>query len=38
MHSPLDFTVHAKSMMQERMIQEDWVTSTVSAPGYHGVL
>lgn len=32
MHSPLDYTVHAKTMMQERMIQEDWVTSTVSAP------
>jgi len=32
MHSPLDFTVRAKSMMQERMIQEDWVTSTISAP------
>ena len=32
MHSPLDYTVHAKTMMQERAIQEDWVTSTVSAP------
>jgi hypothetical protein len=32
MHSPLDFTAHAKTMMQERMIQEDWVKSTVHAP------
>ncbi|MDO8873600.1 MAG: DUF4258 domain-containing protein [Methanoregula sp.] len=32
MHSPLDFTAHAKTMMQERMIQEDWVKSTVSTP------
>ncbi|MDP3564998.1 MAG: DUF4258 domain-containing protein [Methanoregula sp.] len=32
MHSPLDFTAHAKTMMQERMIQEDWAKSTFSAP------
>lgn len=32
MHSPLEFTVHAKTMMQERMIQEDWVKSAMSNP------
>lgn len=32
MHSPLDFTAHAKTMMQERMIQEDWVENTVNFP------
>lgn len=32
MHSPLIFTAHAKTMMQERMIQEDWVISTVNEP------
>jgi hypothetical protein len=34
MHSSLEFTVHAKTMMQERMIQEDWVKSTVSNPDW----
>ena len=32
MNSLLEFTVHAKAMMQERMIQEDWVINAVSAP------
>jgi hypothetical protein len=32
MHSPLVFTAHAKTMMDERMIQEDWVYRTVDSP------
>ena len=32
MHSPLDFTANAKTLMQERMIQEDWVENTVNFP------
>jgi len=32
MRSYLVFTAHAKSMMKERMIQEDWVISTVLDP------
>ena len=32
MHGPLAFTAHAKTMMHERGIQEDWVTSTVNEP------
>ena len=32
MHSPLTFTTHARTMMHERMIQEDWVTNTVNSP------
>ncbi len=29
---PLVFTAHAKTMMHERMIQEDWVFRTVDSP------
>jgi len=36
MHSPLNFTAHAKTMMQERMIREDWVKSTVYGPDMTG--
>ncbi|MCK9581057.1 MAG: DUF4258 domain-containing protein [Methanoregula sp.] len=32
MHSRLDYSIHARTMMQERMIAEDWVTSTVNTP------
>ncbi|NMB78151.1 MAG: DUF4258 domain-containing protein [Methanomicrobiales archaeon] len=32
MHSPLDYSIHAKTMMQERMIEEDWVSGTVISP------
>ena len=32
MHSPLDYSVHARMMMQERMIEEDWVIATVNSP------
>lgn len=32
MHSPLEYSVHARTMMQERMIEESWVTVTVSTP------
>lgn len=32
MHSPLVFTAHAMTMMQERMIQEAWVLRTVHSP------
>lgn len=32
MHSPLTFTTHARTMMHERMIREDWVMNTVSSP------
>lgn len=32
MRSPLVFTAHAQSMMQERGIQEDWVKSAVHDP------
>lgn len=32
MHSPLEFTSHAKTMMHERMIQEDWVLNTIGSP------
>ena len=28
----LDFTNHAKTMMHERLIQEDWVYNTVNDP------
>jgi len=32
MHSPLEFTTHAKTMMHERMIQVDWVLNTIDSP------
>lgn len=32
MESLLDFTNHAKTMMHERLIQEDWVINTVNNP------
>lgn len=32
MEGPLDYTTHAKTMMQERLIQETWITSTVQEP------
>ena len=32
MDSTLDFTAHARTMMQERMIQEEWITRTVTRP------
>jgi hypothetical protein len=32
MTSSLVFTIHAKNMMRERLIQEDWVASTVQNP------
>ena len=32
MHSPLTLTTHARSMMHERMIREDWVINTVNSP------
>jgi hypothetical protein len=32
MKSLLDFTHHAKTMMRERLIQEDWVINTVNNP------
>jgi len=32
MKSLLDFTNHAKTMMHERLIQEDWVINTVNNP------
>jgi hypothetical protein len=32
MHSPLTFTTHARTMMHERMIREDWVINTVNSP------
>ncbi len=32
MRSPLTFTAHARSMMRERGIQEDWVIITVTDP------
>jgi len=32
MHSSLTFTTHARTMMHERMIREDWVTNTVNSP------
>jgi len=32
MHSPLTFTAHARTMMQERRIQEDWIMSAVEHP------
>jgi len=32
MTSLLVFTVHAKTMMHERLIQEDWVHNTVNDP------
>nr|WP_321352148.1 DUF4258 domain-containing protein [uncultured Methanoregula sp.] len=34
MHSPLIFTVHSRTMMQERMILEEWITMTVNNPDY----
>jgi hypothetical protein len=32
MKSLLDFTHHAKTMMRERLNQEDWVINTVNNP------
>jgi len=32
MNGTLVFTIHAKNMMRERLIQEDWVESTVQNP------
>ncbi len=32
MTSALVFTIHAKNMMRERLIQEDWVESPVQNP------
>ncbi|MEN6610557.1 MAG: DUF4258 domain-containing protein [Methanoregulaceae archaeon] len=32
MEGSLDYTTHAKTMMQERLIQEAWITSTVQEP------
>ncbi|MFA5236716.1 MAG: DUF4258 domain-containing protein [Methanoregula sp.] len=32
MPGSLSFSAHAKVMMQERMIEEDWIISTVQAP------
>ena len=32
MKSLLDFTHHAKTMMRERLIQEDWVINAVNNP------
>ena len=32
MNSALDFTAHARTMMQERIIHEDWVMNTVNTP------
>jgi len=32
MNSPLAFTAHARTMMHERMIQEDWVKNAVNDP------
>jgi Domain of unknown function (DUF4258) len=32
MNGLLDFTNHAKTMMHERLIQEDWVYNTVNDP------
>jgi hypothetical protein len=32
MVSLLDFTHHAKTMMRERLIQEDWVINAVNNP------
>jgi len=32
MRSSLVFTIHAKTMMHERLIQEDWVINTVKNP------
>jgi hypothetical protein len=32
MTSLLDFTHHAKTMMRERLIQEDWVINAVNNP------
>ncbi len=34
MHSSLIFTIHAKTMMHERLIQEDWVIRTVKNPDF----
>jgi hypothetical protein len=34
MHSPLTFTVHARTMMTERMIEENWVMDTVNNPDF----
>ena len=34
MHSPLAFTFHARTMMLEREIQEDWVLDTVNKPDF----
>ena len=32
MHSSLTFTAHARIMMRERLVQEDWIISTVNSP------
>ena len=32
MHSSLVFTIHAKTVMHERLIQEDWVARAVKNP------
>ena len=32
MHSSLVFTAHARTMMHERGIQEDWIRNTVHNP------
>ena len=32
MSSVLGFTIHAKNMMRERLIQEEWIISTVQNP------
>nr|WP_319375524.1 DUF4258 domain-containing protein [uncultured Methanoregula sp.] len=34
MHNPLTYTIHARTMMQERMIQEEWITMTVNNPDF----
>ena len=34
MRSPLTFTIHARTMMAERMIEEDWVVDTVNNPDF----
>ena len=34
MRSPLTYTIHARTMMQERMIEEDWVVDTVNNPDF----
>jgi len=32
MNNTLNFTAHARTMMHERLIQEEWIIRTVTAP------